>query len=693
MPWVRLHGVKDYIGMANILAEFPEIKTTFNYTPSLLLQLKDYIGGISEDREFTLSKKTVEDLTKEEKVFILNTFFQAHEPRFIYPFRRYKELHKKRQIRSKNAEEVLSIFSNIDIRDLIVWFNLVWVHQSEYKKHPELLQLLKKERDFTEEDQFSIVNIHEEILNNIIPLHKTLLKREQIEITTTPFYHPILPLLVNPASARMAMPNVNLPREMYRMSGDAGEQIRRGIQYTGEVFGCGISGMWPSEGSVSEEVLSLFIDNGIKWIATDEAVLERSLKLENPGSGTFSRTDIYSPYNFETGERSISLIFRDHNLSDLIGFKFQYYDPVKAAKELISNIEDIGKTVPDNSIVPVILDGENAWEFYSENAIPFFRELYKRLSGHKKIKTTRISEYLEEFPPKRTLKRLHSGSWINADFYIWMGHAEDQRAWDYLYKTRDDLIKAEDSGDIPENDIKDAWEEMFIAQGSDWCWWYGDDHFSGQDDVFDYLFRRHLMNIYDLIKKPVPDFLTIPIAASHDPLKLEQITSFLDVTVDGRVTSFFEWLKAGRFSPLKDSSSMTSVIDRKIQEVLFGFNLKTLFLRIDFEPPFLDGGKDELEIEFLTSPVIKLIVKPGMNKNKILRTEGKNEVFVETEWALDTVFEMAVPFETLGFKERELIKFFISLKKDGAVWERIPLTSPLSFMVPDKDYESYYWSV
>jgi len=280
LAWVRLHGVKDYVGMANHLLLFPEMKAVFNFTPSLIAQIYDYIEGRAEDKIQKICKKNVKDLTDEEKCFILDKFFQANWNNMIRIYPRYEQLYRKRRINVKKSEEVLNSFTNQDLLDLEVWFNLTWIHKSEIEKDTFLTDLLNKGKNFTKPELDTLMQKHIEILSKIIPLYKELYEKGQVELTTSPYYHPILPLLFNMESALEAMPNNKLPKRNNELEEDGIAQIKRGIELFKKHFGVSPRGIWPPEGSVSKDIIPHLLDNDIQWMATDEDILGLSLNKD-----------------------------------------------------------------------------------------------------------------------------------------------------------------------------------------------------------------------------------------------------------------------------------------------------------------------------------------------------------------------------------------------------------------------------
>ncbi|MFH0763577.1 MAG: glycoside hydrolase family 57 protein [Candidatus Omnitrophota bacterium] len=524
LPWVRLHGVKDYYPMAALVEDF-DIKATFNLVPSLVEQINDYTENDAADIFQDLTAKKASSLTFEDKVDLLNNFFKVNFKHFIEPNPRYSELLIKKGVKpvlGSALKSVVKSFSDRDFLDLQALFNMSWFHSISLDDDINLKDLAEKEKNYTEEDKEYILAKQKEILAQIIPLYRRLQEKGRIEITTTPFYHPILPLLCDTSIARISSPGMALPKRRFRHPEDAAWQIEEAIKYHTEQFGSPPRGMWPSEGSVSDEVLDLLIAKGIDWVATDEDILFNSLSSYDrkyKGISLFDRRIIYSPYEFKKGLKNITMIFRDKNLSDMISFSYNSWNQSDAAWDLMGHMSTTARNLrrdTDRGLLTIAMDGENAWEYYEDNARDFFETLYANIDKQPDLFSTTISDFLELERPKRGLSNIFPGSWINHNFEIWIGQEEDNLSWQYLEAVRKDLMKfTRESHKDPDSDgakLKNAWRELYIAEGSDWNWWYGGRAHTGKDSPFDKLYLTHLKNIYKLLKKPIPEILKISIA-------------------------------------------------------------------------------------------------------------------------------------------------------------------------------------
>ncbi len=525
MPWVRLHGVKDYFPMAALVEEFDDIKVTFNLVPSLVEQINDYTLNDATDTFLDLTLKKAASLTLTDKVDILNNFFKVNFNRFIEPNARYSELLLKKGVNPLSGvslKKTIQNFSTRDFLDLQVLFNMSWFHSISIDDDINLKDLVGKKKHYTEEDKEYVVLKQKEILAQILPLYKRLQDNGRIEITTTPYYHPIVPLICDTSISRVSTPGLPLPKRRFQHPEDAEWQIEAAIKYHTEQFGLPPRGMWPSEGSVSDEALDIMIAKGIDWIATDEDILFNSLSLYDKKSKAFAPFDrriIYRPYKFKRDSRSLTVMFRDKNISDIISFNYNAWDQIDAAWDLIGHFKRVEENLrrdTDRGIITIVMDGENAWEYFTDNGRRFFDTLYANLDKQSDICSTTVSEYLELEPAKRSISNIFPASWINHDFKIWIGEEQDNLSWQYLDRVRRDLVKfTKEFQKKPEGDgakMAGAWRELYIAEGSDWNWWYGGKARTGKENPFDPLYRIHLKNIYKLMKKPIPDFLKISIA-------------------------------------------------------------------------------------------------------------------------------------------------------------------------------------
>ncbi len=492
MPWVRLHGTKDYLDMVTILEKYPAIHQTFNLVPSLLEQVEDYTNRTVKDKFLELSFKPANALTSQDKEFILGNFFSIDIERVISIHPRFYELYFKNLGKKE--------FSSHDYLDLQVWFNIAWIDPVFRQNRPQLSALVNKARFFTEEEKQAVLNAQTEILEEIIPAYKKFIEKGQIEVTVSPYYHPILPLLYNTKIAKEANLKTILPKVNFSFPQDAKAQIDSAVKFYQQRFATPLAGMWPSEESVSEHILPFIIQSGIKWIVADEGILFKSLKKKKRDTQI-----LYQPYLLKRKEGGLNIVFRDRNLSDLIGFVYYNMKAEDAVGDFMKHLENINNSFEDDdSLVTVAMDGENAWEYYPNDGHDFLELLYQRIMDCEFIKATTIKEYLQTHESKSEIKRLAAGSWIYGEFGKWIGNPLKARAWEWLAEARKELENPKLKLESSKLDL--AWKQMYILEGSDWFWWYGED----PNCAFDKLFRIHLSNFYQLIGKDPPDYTKRP---------------------------------------------------------------------------------------------------------------------------------------------------------------------------------------
>ena len=601
LPWTRMHALKDYYGMVKILEEFPTVRQTFNLVPSMIVQVEEYARGEANDPLLHLALKPAEDLTDDDKSRILRNFFFANPDRMIRRFPRYAEIHDawRQQDQSGIAR---GVFGPQEFRDLQILSQLAWFDEEYLDKDPEVIALVNKERGYSLEDQALMGRKQREICAAVIPQYRKLAATGQVEISTTPFYHPILPLLCDTDIASVAHPGVPLPPR-FRYPEDARLQLTRAYTYIQDTFGVAPAGLWPSEGSVSAEALTLAADVGFRWAATDNGVLARTL---NQNAGT---DQTYKTYLWQQNSRSLGMIFRDHLLSDLIGFVYSGMNPQDAANDFLRRIRENCASIlarGEDAMVPVILDGENAWEYYERGGRPFFRALYGGIEADPAMEAITVSEAHSRL--KATpLSHIAPGSWINANFDIWLGAEEDNKSWRFLLAAREAYEAHADK--VSEAQRNQAMEEILISEGSDWNWWYGPEHSTDQAVEFDQLYREHLANVYRALNLAPPAELSKPIIEIHHEEPLHEPLGPISPTVNGTVDSYFEWLGAGviRVDARQGSMHGKRVL---VKEVHYGADAQAVALRVDFAetPEALNGLEVRVTLNGADS---QILLHPG----------------------------------------------------------------------------------
>ena len=715
LPWVRLHALKDYWGMVALLREFPAIKATFNLVPSLLVQLEAFAAEQARDRHLELGLKPAASLTDEERAFCVEHFFHAHRHQMIDPYPRYGELLARRGGNGGglSARSQASQFSVDDLRDLQVWHKLAWVDPFYFDQDPRVRGLVAKGRNFTEEDKATLRAVELEILRRVVPEYRDAAARGQVELSTSPFYHPILPLLCDTDVFLQTHPQSRMPRERFQRPDDAREQLARAVALHERLFGTKPIGLWPSEGSVSDAMVPLVSEAGFRWMATDEGILARSLGrgFSRNADGFVDAPDIlYRAYRVggarlpAAADPGVDVGFRDHTLSDLIGFTYASWSADGAADDFARRLVEAGRrysmaTGGGEATIFVILDGENAWEHYDGQGRPFLRALYKRLGDHPELTTVTMADACAG--ATATLPSIFPGSWINSDFYIWIGHPDDHRAWTQLAEARR-ALDAPPAG-LSEAALAQAREEMLIAEGSDWFWWYGDDHSSDHDLEFDELFRRHVRNVYRALDKPIPEELFVTNITTQPPAaEISPPTGFIQPTLDGEITSYFEWVGAGCVEANGTAGAMHQVADRDgaVALVEFGFDLDNLFVRIDGNRPMrevLDRSLD-VSVNFLTPAGVRVVVRTDRDGTTARLVErgpsGKWDVLEcpGIQVALGRVLELQIPFRCLDRKLHDPVAFIVALNRGGSEVEHHPRHQPIELKVPDRQFASLNWT-
>ncbi len=666
--------------MALILEKFPWLKLNFNFVPSLLLQIEEYLQG-ADDKFGYLFKKNCAELNEEEKNFIIRHFFAANLENHIKPYPRYYELYKKKMnnLQAEGKEKWGKVFTPEEIRDICCWFQLTYIDYYYQQNDLRVKELISRGSFFSEDDRNLLLDIEKEILQAIIPRYKKLWQEKRIEISTTPFYHPIMPLLYNPQYARTANPHIRDYDLNFSWPEDIQEQIGRAINYMESKFDQQPAGIWPSEGSLSSEIIELLSKNGIRWTATDEKILEKSFQKEikRDSSGTVLNGEIlYKPYRFQNSD--ISIFFRDQQLSDLIGFTYQHLPSEQAATDLYQRL----KRIPDkpDQVVSIILDGENAWEFYPQSGRPFLEKFYTLLSKDPEIETVRFCDLLHL--EHQTLHNFQPGSWIYANFDIWMGDEEDRRAWKALKSVREKLFQQKPH--LNENLFQQAYEHILIAEGSDWFWWYGKENYTPDLETFDLLFRSNLQKVLNLLQIPVDSALIQPcyLESRSPQINLIQPRSLLEVKIDGEESTYLEWLEAGKVQINYYGGAM-HLASPIIHAIYFGFSKENIFLRFD--------TKKEARHYFQNNFRFVLHLNTADKKEILIFPESAEQK--QYSFAARTIIEVAVPLQFLNLQENQRFSFYTHWQHQGLTLERFPAFGEIELKVLPAEFYKNFWQV
>lgn len=698
MPWVRLHAVKGYLDMIAMIEEFPDLRLNFNLTPVLLRQLDDLAAGRIRDRWLDWSRKPAADLDPEERLAILENFFKIHWDNLLKPHPRYRELLSKRgtTFYREDVRQSLRYWSDRDLRDLQVWFNLAWCGYIAGRLYPELGALRAKGRGFTEEEKDRLLAIHLEIVAGLAGRYRAAAARGQVELTTTPYFHPILPLVYDTQFAERNLPGRPVPKR-FHWPQDAEAQLRQAADQHARLFGQRPRGLWPSEGSIAPELIPLMAEAGLQYFCSDEDNLFRSIALDPAFKGaTVDHLELFQGWRIEFGGAAINALFREKPLSDFIGFMAAKNDPDKAANHLLHHLKQIAAAVPkDTGVIPLILDGENAWETFADGGEAFLRKLYGGiLADRAQLHSCTIENYFNHHPPRRRLGTLHTGSWISSNFDIWIGDPEENDAWDRLGEARDFLEQRHRAGTLGAADHERALDEIYAAEGSDWFWWYGPDFHTDNDDLFDSLFRQHLRNVYTICGAVPPAILDRPIMrAGVAIIRYDAPTQLLAPGIDGRLSSYFEWIGAGTYHAGSEQGAMYRA-ERFLDTIRFGFDERTLFLRLD---PAKWVADLTVEILFSNPPDLRATAQPtrggGPVTYTLRRADGTPPTTRAEGLAADEFIEWALPLADLGAPPGSEIAFRVRVLLDGIERETYPEEGPFQLAVPDDKFFATSWIV
>ena len=684
LPWVRLHALKDYLGMVAILPETPGMRLTFNLVPSLMDQVESYARGEACETLLDASLKPAAELREDEQVVALRGFFMAHRENLIRRFPRFQEL---QDVRGEPNDEAslrgaAARFSGQDWLDLQVVSKLAWFDLEWQRDDAVVRTLIAKGRGYTEDDKRALAERERALLSAIVPAYRRAAESGQVELSTSPYYHPILPLLCDSAAHHEAHPGAPLPRS-YRHPEDAADQLQRARTRHASLFGSPPRGLWPSEGSVSDAVAELAARAGFSWMASDEGVLGRSLDrgIHRDSRGTGYPLEIlYRPWRRRTAGGDLSLVFRDRALSDLIGFSYAAVAPERAAQDMLDRVRHIGERwrqqgLAGDPLISVILDGENCWEHYPDGGRVFLRTLYRGLQDDPGIEPQTVSDAIASQEPGE-LPRVFAGSWINADFSVWIGHADDRRAWDQLGEARDALDTAAGSGLVVPEAIARAREIYRAACGSDWCWWYGEDHSSENDFEFDRLFRRHLIAVYTLIGQPVPEVLHETLITTRRPTQRHsRPTGVVRPELDGRLTTSAEWVAAG-VHRVGTGGSMHRGLP-SLRAVRFGVGDDHVHVLVEASAPMRDLLRTaELALHFPGPRTLGYRLQSANGVVAVRRSEQTGLGWVASPSAAravaDEVLEVAIPVPELRPRPDRSVAFTVLVVQAGVELERHP---------------------
>ncbi|PTY03379.1 alpha-amlyase [Verrucomicrobia bacterium LW23] len=697
MPWVRLHAVKGYLDMIDLLLKVPEVRVNFNFTPVLVKQIEELANDEVLDLWESWSRKPAWELHVDEKIRVLENFFKVNWESCIKPYPRYWDLLNLRGFdwTEKTMPETVHLFTEQDFRDLQVWYNLAWCGFSAERRYPLIAELKKQGRDFTEQQKTALLDVHKEILRTVLGLYREAQERGQIEVTTTPFFHPIMPLVYDTDFARRCQPHSPLPMR-FTAPDDVRAHLRLSQELHERVFGRKATGLWPSEGSVAPELIPLFQEAGIEYFCTDEGNLFRSLEKDPVwASRAADHLELFQGWRIRNGSAHVNAIFRERPLSDFIGFNAARNPARQSADYLLNNLDHLSGVVQKgHGAVLLALDGENAWEAFADSGEEFLTLFYKGIAERHHLRSKKLKDYFTEFPPVAECTRLHSGSWINSDFDIWIGDPEENRGWELIGQTRKFLTDTIAKGTVTTEQSEAAWWEIYAAEGSDWFWWYGPDFTTECDFLFDELFRTHLQNVYRILGYHPPANLELPICLPSEAISYSSPHRYIHPPLTGSLQTYYDWVGAGLLNILQQQTAMFQA-DRMGQQLLFGFNNELFYLRLDTA-----GVPNHIGVQFTTPYAARVDLK--------LQPDGKYAATLEDspDAVKYTVIEDAkviaerdhflvvgIPIKALRWTMGGKVSFFVQLYEEGLQRERYPERGALEFAVPTPDFEASQWFI
>ena len=513
LPWTYLHAIKDYVDMAWHLENVPGAKAVVNFAPTLIEQIADYDAqlksrfkgtGRLKDPLLIALDSPVQPANVEERKKLINDCLRANEEKLIAPFPYFSTLVDTARWALEQPDRIEYLNDQFLI-DMVVWYHLVWMGESVRRNDIRIQELMKKGKHYSFHDRRQLMIVIGELLDNLIPRYRRLAESGVIELSVTPYAHPIIPLMLDINSTLEAMPDSPLPEITTYPGGEqrAHWHMQEGIRVFESYFGFKPKGCWPSEGAVSEETLKLISRHGFTWTATGENVLKNSFNLSEMNDAS-----IHKPYKLPG--TSPACFFRDDGLSDLIGFTYPKWGADHAVDDFIAHLLTIKENSEgdDDRVLSVILDGENAWEYYSYNGYYFLQTLYKRLAEHPDLELTTFSESLESGVKPALLPKMVAGSWVYGSFSTWIGDKDKNRGWDLLSEAKHvfDKVMANTKFDA-ETELA-LLRQLAICEGSDWFWWFGDYNSADSVSDFERLFRLHLSNLYQMLGEEVPQNLS-----------------------------------------------------------------------------------------------------------------------------------------------------------------------------------------
>jgi len=681
--------MRDYYDMPLLAGRHDGVKPVFNMVPGLLSQIAEYADETARDCFLAAAMKDPSEATSSERLFLLENFLTLSHETMVKPYPRLAELADKATTYASRSS-VVSRFSDQDLRDLQVWYFLTWSGQT-LREVPQVAELFRKGRDFTSDDKEVFRSAVLDLLGRIRPLLQDLARDEAVEISCSPMYHPILPLLVSSQSAREAQPSTKMPVGLFSSAEDARRQVASGMDYVSSQLGTAVRGMWPSEGAVSEATLELMEGAGVGWIATDERVLPEAAE------GREGRArHLYQPWR----RGKMALFFRDARLSDLIGFTYARWEPEAAVRHFIGEAARAMERSPlERPVITIAMDGENAWEYYLHGGMKFVEELYRELAKDDRFEVVSPSDILAEGEPLSELPPIKAGSWIDGTFSTWIGDPVKNRAWEQLTSARSAVQSGLEKNHLEENEREEILDLMMRAEASDWFWWYGEGHSSQYDPEFDLLFRHHLMAIYRRLGMHPPGELDRPLEPPRGKTEeTEMPTHLISPQITGKQDSYYKWLSSGRVVVRQGFLHRPELL---LRELRFGFDRERLFVKVEAVKPMLRmlmRRKAQFALCFVRPRHLTVRVQAEPDGAWSIEIEGSEERR-EVEVGLDSVLEMAMPLDWLFAGQNRhaltepLVEMYLLLSRRKRQIERFPQAGNVVFGICGEELDAENWHI
>ncbi|MCH8300122.1 MAG: hypothetical protein IIC39_06225 [Candidatus Marinimicrobia bacterium] len=690
-PWIRLHAVREYLDLGLIMQKFPNVKSTITMSSCLIDQLQQYENGF-EDSFLSLLKLNPQDMNEEIKSAFLPKIFDIYASDSMLEKAEWSKVYETWNKRVKNVglEKAANLTTDQEILDIQTLFLLGWSGNSLLNS-AELEKIIIKESGFTVEEKIVVLNLHEQLLPKIIPLYKELASTEQVELSISPYYHPILPLLIDNDYGKIADRYCEESSLHFEFPSDAEKQVRDAFKLHEKVFEEKPLGMLPPEGSVCFEVIELCSREGIKWLTTDEQVLLRSVE------GDLDAEMKFRAYNVEGIENSPAVFFRCQELSESIAAEYFDISPKSAVDDLFNKFAIIRDSISGDHkkyIVPILLNVENSWEFFPENGIPFLNELYSRLSDSEMVRTVTMKDYLEEAGELPVIYNIQPGSIVDGNFNSWIGQEQKNRAWDVLTEARKALEKAGERDDVKKEPFKGRYEAAYrnilASEGSDWFWWYGKRRSLPRGRLFDELYRSHLIKVYSYLNLSIPEELLKPLdyyveegAAAPEAM--------LTPDVDGKETEAGEWDAAGYWYLEEVAGRQAEYI---FSGVKYGFDKENLYLRLDGDSGLLRSTEEKVALDIcIVKPVEAVITVSLTDQLEIIKykSQGVTRDITGGEMNLQDLIEVKLPLSEIGLGMNEKFYFFVRLTYKGEELERLPRQGVIKTVTPSEERKTKRW--